>query len=287
MRTQTRRLVVGTAAGLALALATPLVPAASAHTHSGVRGGPESGRHGWHSTSNPATFAARKVLIQQLRAASIALRTQVRAARLAYWNNPDVVAAKATRDGIVRTATDPALILAANEAFLLETNVAAGVRDAAIATAVTKWETSVEAAWVVYDTATLPASEAAARATYRASVRTAVVTFRAAIKSAHTTFRAATASANATMRAAINAAHATFEASAKSDADKQAFCDAVAAAKAAFLADPAVVSALAVKKQTRADARTAYKTSLKAAKDAFFAATGHNPVRLKIRLPHV
>ncbi len=285
MRTQTRRLVVGTAAGLALALATPLVPAAEAHN--GHRGGPETGRHGWHSTSNPATHQARKVLIQSLRAASATLRAEVRAARLAYWNNPSVVAAKATRDGIVRTATDPALILAANEAFLLETNVAAGVRDAAIATAVTKWETSVEAAWVVYDTATLPASEAAARATYRASVRTAVVTFRAAIKGAHTTFRAATASANATMRAAINAAHATFEASAKSDADKQAFCDAVAAAKAAFLADPAVVSALAVKKQTRADARTAYKTSLKAAKDAFFAATGHNPVRLKIRLPHV
>ena len=77
MRTQTRRLVVGTAAGLALALATPLVPAASAHQ--GVRGGPESGRHGWHSTSNPATWQARKVLIQSLRAASLALRTQVRA----------------------------------------------------------------------------------------------------------------------------------------------------------------------------------------------------------------
>ena len=100
MRTQTRRLVVGTAAGLALALATPLVPAASAHQ--GVRGGPESGRHGWHSTSNPATWQARKVLIQSLRAASLALRTQVRAARLAYWNDPAVVAAKATRDGIVR-----------------------------------------------------------------------------------------------------------------------------------------------------------------------------------------
>jgi hypothetical protein len=284
MRTQTRRLLVGTAAGLALALATPLVPAAEAH---GLRGGPETGRHGWHSTQNPATWQARKVLVQSLRAASATLRTQVRAARLAYWSDPAVVAARATRDGIVQTATDPALILAANDAFLLETNAAAGVRDAAIAAAVTTWETNVEAAWVVYDTATLPASEAAARATYRASVRTAVVTFRAALKTANATFRASTASANATMRAAINAAHATFEASAKGDADKQAFCDAVAAARAAFLADPAVVDAFAARKQARADARTAYKTSLKAAKDAFFAATGHNPVRLKLRLPRV
>ena len=285
MRTQTRRLVVGTAAGLALALATPLVPAASAHQ--GVRGGPESGRHGWHSTSNPATWQARKVLIQSLRAASLALRTQVRAARLAYWNDPAVVAAKATRDGIVRTATDPARILAANEAFLLQTNAAAGVRDAAIAAAVTTWETNVEAAWATYDTATLPAAEAAARATYRAAVRTAIVTFRAAQKSANTAYRTATASANATMRAAINAAHATFEASAKSESDKQAFCDAVAAAKAAFLADPTVVTALATRKQARADARTAYKLALKNAKDAFFAATGHNPVRLRLHLPRV
>ena len=60
MRTRTRRLVVGTAAGLTLALASPLVPAANAHGTQ--HGGPEKGCHGWHSTTNPAEWPARKAL---------------------------------------------------------------------------------------------------------------------------------------------------------------------------------------------------------------------------------
>ena len=72
-----------------------------------------------------------------------------------------------------------------------------------------------------------------------------------------------------------------------------AFEDALLAGKSvkaavdAFLADPTVVTALATRKQARADARTAYKLALKNAKDAFFAATGHNPVRLRLHLPRV
>ena len=70
-------------------------------------------------------------------------------------------------------------------------------------------------------------------------------------------------------------------------AKSQTFKDAVEAARAAYLADPAVVAAQAVKKAALVDARTAYKAAMKSAKDAFFLATGHNPCRIRVAIPRV
>lgn len=89
------------------------------------------------------------------------------------------------------------------------------------------------------------------------------------------------------MLAAIHSANAAFEASPKADADVQAFKDAIAAARAAYLADPAVMDAAATKKAALVEARTTYKAAMKSAKDAFFLATGHNPCRTRVAIPRV
>ena len=107
------------------------------------------------------------------------------------------------------------------------------------------------------------------------------------METANAPFKTETAGARAQLRASVNAAMATYQASGKTDADQAAFCTAVQAARAAFAADPTVIAAKAERQTAVSTARTAYKAALKAARDAFFAATGHKPWGKSFRVPHV
>jgi Arc/MetJ family transcription regulator len=107
------------------------------------------------------------------------------------------------------------------------------------------------------------------------------------VKSAHTAFKSSTALPRATQRAAVNSAMAVYLASPKSDADEATFKAAVHAARAAYKADPAVLAAQTAKHTAVSTARTAYQAAVKAARDAFFAATGHNPKHIRIVIPRV
>jgi hypothetical protein len=284
MRTRNRRtLAAGTAAGLTLVLASPFVASANAHD----RGGPETGRHGWHSVSNPAEHTAKKALKAAIKAANAAYKTSVRTATKAFFTDPAVIAARAARVAVVKTSTDPALISAANDAYAAAVAGPLAARDLAVEAALATWITSVDAAYTAYDTATLTPAEAAAKATFRTSVRAAALTFKAAEKSAKVAFRSATAPAHAQLRASVNAAVAVYLASPKSDSDKATFGTAIHAARDAFKADGAVVAAKAAKVASITSARTAYKAAVQAARDTFFAATGHNPMRWKPILPKV
>ena len=281
MRSTTRRIVVGTATGIALALTVPLVPA-DAH---GRNHGPETGRHGWHSPSNPAESTARKALKQALRQAAVTLRTTVQTARKAYRNDPVVIQARTDRDAVVKTSTDPTTILAAWAAYDAAIATPAATLQSAIDSARAAYETAVDAAFTAYDTATTTPAEAAARAAFRTAVRSATIAYRGAVKSANVTFKSETAPARATLRAAVNAAFATYQSSGKTPSDEAAFCAAVQTARDAFTADPAVVAARAERKTTITTARSAYTDALKAARDAFFTATGHQPWGRSIHVP--
>ena len=56
-------------------------------------------------------------------------------------------------------------------------------------------------------------------------------------------------------------------------------------ARDAFGADVAVVAAQDARHTADTTARTTYKAAIKAARDAFFTATGHNPMRIKSIVP--
>jgi hypothetical protein len=283
MRSTTRRVLVGTATGLALAMTVPLMPA-DAHTRTS---GPETGRHGWHSPQNPAESSARKALRVALKQAGATLHAAVESARKTYRHDPVVIAARAQRDAVIRSATDPTLILAAWAAYDGAVSGPAAARDLAIDNARTVYEAAVDAAYTAYDTATTTAAEATARAAFRTAVRSATKTYRAAITTANTTFKSETATARATLRAAVNAALATYLASGKTDGDKATFKAAIATARTAFAADTAVSAAKAERKTTVTAARTAYHDALKAARLAFFNATGHKPWSHAIHIPRV
>jgi len=285
MKTTTRRTIVGTAVGVSLVLVAPFAPAANAKGHH--TSGPETGRHGWHSSTNPAEHTAKKALRAALKAANASLHTSTKAARDAFRNDPAVKTAAAARLAIVTTATDPTLIIAANDAYTAAVAGPALVRDTAIDAAQAAYVTAVDAAYTAYDTATTTPAEAAARSAFRSAMRSAKTTFGAALKSAHATFKSSTALARATQRAAVNAAMAVYLASPKSDTDKATFKAAVHTARDAYKADPAVIAAEAAKHTATSTARTAYQAAVKAARDAFFAATGHNPKHIRIMIPRV
>jgi hypothetical protein len=293
MRTSTRRTtLLGTAAGLTLVLASPFAASADATGHHGGsspghRGGHETGRHGWHSPTNPAEHTAQKALRAAIRAATGTYRTTVHTARATFRNDPVVQAAAATRAAVLRTATDPQLILDADAAYLLATSAQQATLDAAVQGATTAWITSVDTAYTAYDNATTSPDEAEARAAFRTAVRTATVELRASTKQACADFRKATAPARATLRAAVNKAEAAYLAGPQGDADRATLHDAIEAARTAFTTDAAVNAAKDARRTAVTAARTTYKAEIKAARDAFFAATGHNPYRWKPVLPRV
>ena len=267
MRTSTRRTTLaGTAVGLTLVLASPFAASADATGHhsgssTGHRGGHETGRHGWHSPANPAERTAQKALRAAIKAATGVYRTTVHTARDTFRNDPGVQAAAATRDSILKTATDAQLILDANAAYLLAVSAQQATLDAAVEGATTVWITSVDTAYTAYDNATTSPDEAKARAAFRTAVRTATVEMRASTKRACADFKTATAPARATLRAAVNKAEALYLASPQGDADRAALHDAIDAARTAFMTDAAVIAAKDARRTAIGDARTTYKAA--------------------------
>ena len=229
---------------------------------------------------------ARVVLRQQLAAADKAFRVARRAAAKSFDQDADVVLAKAQRLAIVSTSTDPAIILAANQAYALAVEEAAETRTAAVDTAREARFIAVDNAWAQYD-ATVHPKNAAARTSYRLALRAAHTELRTRVQSAHKAFRTSVAPAHAQLRASINLAIATYEASGKTPADKTAFECALAAARSAYAGDAAVVAAKAVRHTSLSAAWHTYATQVQASRVAFKAATGHWPHRWIVILPKV
>ncbi|MFN8169743.1 MAG: hypothetical protein U0S36_13295 [Candidatus Nanopelagicales bacterium] len=280
-----RTALAGTAAGLSLALMVPLAGPASAHDSG--RQGRHHSSDGWHEKGTSAESQARKALKAALKKARTDYRAAVRQANRTFFADPVVVDARADLKAVLRTSTDPVVILAAKQAYQAAIAGPLATRTAAVDAAATAYQTAVDAAYAVYDTATTTPEEAAARAKFRSDVRAARAGFTTARKAAFSDYRSATASAHATQRAAINAAIAAYLASDKGDQAKADFRAAVQAACTAFRTDPAVVAAKAELRSDLEAARTAYKAAIKAARDAFYAATGHNPWRGHKAFPRV
>jgi len=114
-------------------------------------------------------------------------------------------------------------------------------------------------------------------AAYRNAVIAARVTLRTDTRSIIAAFKASTASARAIERAAIKAVRPTYLASARALVDRQAFHALVVLARVSFTADLGVAEALATR--ARVSARAAHQVAIRAARAAFFAATGHYPYR--------
>jgi hypothetical protein len=294
MRTSTRRTtLVGTAAGLSLALLVPLAGPAAAHD-SGRQGrqhhsSPASSHHGWHDRGhanhgwhdrgNPAEKQARAALRQALAQAKSDLRRALKAADRAYRTNPVVMDARADLASVLRSATDPAVILAAKQAYLAAVAGPTATRTAAVDAARSRYMLALDTAYVAYDTVALGAEKAAARAAYRAAVREAKAEFTADRKAAYASFRAATSADYAALRAAVNQAFADYRASSKTPADATAFKAAVRAAWATFMTDSDVMAAKAALRAAVQEARVEYVAALKAAREAFGDATGHRATR--------
>ncbi len=282
-----RTALAGIAAGLSMALVVPTAGAAFAGTAKPLHKGAVDARHSWHGTSNPAEKAAKIALRTSIQAANAAYRTAVRTARTNFSTDPGVVAAKVIRDALIAGATDPQVIVDANAGFADAVSAQVLVRDAAVANALTTWMTAVDAAYTTYDTATGTAAEVAARAAFRAASRSAQIDFRAAMKSALKEYRTATALARATHIIAAKAAMAAFEASPKAQADADALHAAITDARSTFTTDAAVIAAKTTRASELATAKATYKSAMTAARDAFKAATGHDPHRLRPLLPGV
>ncbi len=287
MRVSIRRTVVaGATAGLTLLIALPTVGPSQARTGQPPRLALVSAQ-GWHSAANPAEQPARIAFALAYRAANDGYRAAVAAARFAFTHDPIVVSELAARTPVVASSTDPALIIAAGDAYAAAIAEPLAARVAAIDLATAAWLMAIDAAYTTYDTATTSPDEATARATFRASVRAAQVTFKAQTRAANAGFKISAASAHATQRAAINVALEIYLASVKDTGDQEVFEASIAAARAAFRTDADVVAATAARRAAESAARAGYQLSLGAARDAFFAATGHNPHRTRPLLPRV
>lgn len=270
----------GVGAGLALAL---LLPAGV------VAASPASAATATATTAtvSATTIAqARATLLRSIAAADRAYRAAVAAANRHFYSNPVVVLARAQRTSIVGTSTDPAAILAANQAYLTSVSEALETRAGAIDDARTTRFAAVDAAWAAYDLVVHPAN-ALARNAYRAAIRSANYELRTHVSAAHRAYRRAVAADHATMRASVNAAVAAYEASGKTADDLAAFTAAVAAARSAFAADPTVVAARAVRHTAVKSAWLTYAKSVRAARVAFHNATGRWPHATRIVLPRI
>ena len=197
------------------------------------------------------------------------------------------MAARAARAAVVRTSTDPALILAANQAYAAAVAGPLATRDAAVEAALAAWITSVDAAFTAYDTATLSPAEAAAKATFRSldPRRGADLPCRGEGRQGRLQV-----GDRRCPRAAACVGERRDRRLPGQPEDRRRQGDVrgcVHAARLAFSTDPAVVAAKAAKVTAITSARTAYRTAVTAARDAFFAATGHNPKRWKPVLPRV
>jgi hypothetical protein len=282
-RTTRSLLRTGATAGIALALVLPAAGTATAAPATSV------------ATATATTASATKVSATVRHEARVQLRREIAAAhrahkravaqaRRAFHRDPVVILAKKQRRDVVGSSTDPALILAANAAYKSSVSAAAETRAAAIDAARTTRFAAVDAAWATYDLVVNPAN-AIARNAFRAAMRSANYELRTDVAAAHKAFRTAVAPAHATLRAAINTAIATFEASDRGPDDVAAFSASLAAARAAFGADPVVVAARAARRAAIADAWSDYRASRKAARIAFHDATGHWPHRTRIVVP--
>ena len=270
----------GIGAGLALALVVPATGVATAAPIGPV-----------HTVAvasvSPATRdAARATLRAALAAAAKEQAAAVAAARLAFDQDPDVVLAKSQRLSVVNSATNPALILAANHAYGLAVSGAAETRDAAIDAARTTRFAGVDAAYAAYDLVVNPPN-ALARNAFRAAMRSANYELRTHVTAAHRAFRMSTAAAHAQQRASVNVAIAAYVASGRSAADLAALVAAVDAARAAFVADPAVGTARMTRHTALVSAWTSYAAEVRAARRAFHQATGHWPHTTPVVIPSV
>jgi len=274
MKTPIRRTAVGVAAGLAILLAAPAIPAMAANNH------PSHGHSSWHENNNPAQSAALTALKAAVKTANENYATALKNARSTFNADATVIAAKAARDLIVKSSTDANAIMAANDAYVIAIAVPQATKDAAYEAATTAWNTAIDTALAAYDVAVATSpTDAAANVTYRNAVRSARTTYAASMKSANTTFKSATSLARATRRAAVNSALATYNASTKDAAAALAYRTAVDAAKAAYKADATVVAAEAARTAAKTAASTTLHTSLTDARTAYKTATGHEPTR--------
>ncbi len=279
MRISIRRTAL---AGVATVMAVGLmVPAGAAFANPGHGHG--SGGNG--SNSAQANDPAKKALREAIKSANTTYRNAVHAAREAFKNDPAVLTAKAARDAIVRTSSDPTAIDTAKQAFTDAIVAPVATRDGAISSALGVWQQSVDAAQATYDVATNP-TDAPALSTLRASLRAANVQYRSDIKGAHNAYRSAISHAASVRRAAVNTAIAAWNSSAKDSAAADAFHSAVVAARAAFDADQTVIAAKTARNAAFAAAKTARQTAVDTARAAFLATTGHQaPKHLRPILP--
>jgi hypothetical protein len=267
----------GIGAGLVLALAVPATGIANAATTS----------HSATASVSAATRHAAKVALDKALAKATADYVHaVAAARTAFNQDPTVILAKSQRLAVVGTSTNPALILAANQAYADAVSGAVDTREGSIDAARTARFAAVDAAWAAYDLVVNPPN-ALARNAYRAAMRSANFELRTHVSAAHKAFRSSTAAAHAQLRASINAAVATYEASGKTPADLTTFTSALAAARTAFSTDPAVIAARTARKTALHNAWTQYAHDVRAARVAFHTATGHWPHGQKIVIPKV
>jgi hypothetical protein len=274
MKTPIRRTAVGVAAGLAILLAAPAIPAMAANNH------PSHGHSSWHENNNPAQTEALKALKAAVKTANETYETALKNARNTFNADATVIAAKATRDAVTMSSTDANAIQAAREAYALAIAVPQATKDASYEAATTAWNTAIDNALAAYDVAVATSpTDAAANVTYRAAIRSARTTYAASMKSANSAYKTATATASATRRAAVNSALATYNASTKDAAAALAYRNAVLAAKAAYKADATVVAAEAARTAAKTAARTTLHTSLTDARTAYKTATGHEPTR--------
>ena len=267
----------GVGAALALALAVPATGVANA-----------TPAHSSHATTvSASTKHQAQVTLKKAIAKAVAdYRKAVRSAITAFNQDPNVVLAKANRAAIVGTSLDPAGILAAGQAYAGSVAGAIDTRNAAFDAARTARFAAVDAAWAAYDLVVNPAN-AIARNAYRAAMRSANYELRTHVNAAHRTFRTATAAAHAQLRASINLAVATYNASGKTPADLDAFKASLAAARAVFGHDAAVVAAKAARHTAIHHAWVTYAASVRAARVAFHSATGHWPHATRIILPRI
>ena len=267
----------GIGAALALALAVPATGVANA-----------TPVHSSHTASVSASTKhhARVVLKAAVAKAVADYRKAVRAANVAFNQDPNVILARANRAAVIGTSTDPGVILAANVAYYSAVAGAAETRAGAFDAARTSRFAAVDAAWAAYDLVVNPAN-AIARNAFRAAMRSANYELRTHVAAAHRTFRHSTAAAHAQLRASVNQAIATYNGSAKTPADLDVFKASLTTARTTFAHDSAVVAARAVRHTAIHNAWVTYAASVRAARVAFHSATGHWPHATRIVLPRI
>ncbi len=266
----------GIGAGLVLALALPATGVANATTVSSTTA------HVSATTRHDAVVTLKKSLAK----AALDYNKAVAGAQRAFSQDPTVILAKSQRATIVGTSTDPALILAANQAYAGSVAGAAQTRAASIDASRTARFAAVDAAWATYDLVVNPAN-AIARNAFRAAMRSANYELRTHVSAAHGVFRHSTAAAHAQLRASINGAIATYQASGKTPADLTTFSAAIATARAAFQHDAAVVAARTARHTAIHASWVSYGKAVRAARVAFHNATGHWPHATRIVLPKI